>query len=167
MNSKIIIGVFASVLLLAGLLWIARSDLQNTAAVSLASRSALSAEEADFDFGTISMAAGNVSHAFRVKNAGSEPIAIEKMYTSCMCTTATLTKGAQTFGPYGMPGHNSFIPRMNETLGPNAEAVIEAVFDPAAHGPAGVGLAERSVYIETNSAGAPTLELTFRAEVTR
>ncbi|MBI1956974.1 MAG: DUF1573 domain-containing protein [Candidatus Niyogibacteria bacterium] len=167
MNSKIIIGVFASVLLLGALLWFVRSGTSDTAAVSLTSGSALSAEETYFDFGTISMAAGNVSHAFWVKNAGSEPVVLEKMYTSCMCTSASFLKDGKVRGPYGMPGHNSFIPKISETLGPDEEAVIEAVFDPAAHGPAGVGLAERSVYIETNSAESPTLELTFRAEVTR
>ena len=112
------------------------------------------------------MASGKVSHVFAVKNTGTEPVVIEKIYTSCMCTAATLTKGERTFGPFSMPSHG-FIPKIGMTLESGEEAAIEAVFDPAAHGPAGVGLAERVVYLETNAAKSPTLELTFRASVIR
>ena len=45
--------------------------------------------------------------------------------------------------------------------------MLEAVFDPAAHGPSGVGLAQRYVYLETNSAKSPKLEISFQAMVTR
>ena len=88
---------------------------------------------------------------------------INKMYTSCMCTTATLIINGKIFGPYGMQGHG-FIPKINEALAPGEEAQIEAIFDPAAHGPAGVGPIERLIYIE--SSNAPTLELTISAVVT-
>ena len=62
-----------------------------------------------------------------------------------------------------MPGHGA-IPRINQTINPNEEAVVEVVFDPAAHGPAGVGRIGRTVVIENNS-GAP-VELSFIALVT-
>lgn len=123
----------------------------------------LSADEAVYDFGTISMAAGNVSRTFRIRNLSALPIAIEKIYTSCMCTTAVLDVGGEKFGPYGMPGHG-FIPKINKTLDPGAEATVEVVFDPAAHGPSGVGLIERVVVIENN--GGKPLELGFTAVVT-
>ena len=47
------------------------------------SASVLEALESDFDFGTISMKNGNVVKKFEVKNTGSEPIVINKVYTSC------------------------------------------------------------------------------------
>lgn len=80
-----------------------------------------------------------------------------------MCTTATLMMGGKQFGPYGMPGHG-FIPKINETMDAGEEATVEVVFDPAAHGPAGVGRIERGITIE-NNAGRP-LELGFTALVT-
>ena len=80
-----------------------------------------------------------------------------------MCTTATLMIGGGKFGPYGMPGHG-FIPKINGIIGPNEEATVEAVFDPSAHGPAGVGRVQRTVTIE-NSAGQP-VELLLAAMVT-
>ena len=109
------------------------------------------------------MAAGKVSRAFTIKNTGTGSVMIEKIYTSCMCTAAKLTHNDKQFGPYGMPGHG-VIPRISESLATNDEATVEVVFDPAAHGPSGVGRIDRVVVIE-NSAGEP-LELAIRATVT-
>lgn len=114
--------------------------------------------EPAFDFGTISMAAGNVSHSFRIKNSGADAVAINKIYTSCMCTSASLIVGDLKLGPFGMAGHG-FIPKINRALAPGEEASLEIVFDPAAHGPAGVGTIQRVIYLET-SAGRQTLEIT-------
>jgi len=109
------------------------------------------------------MATGKVNHAFKIRNAGIEPVVIGKMYTSCMCTTASLTIDGKQFGPYGMPGHG-FVPKIGQTINPNEEATVEVVFDPAAHGPAGVGRIQRAITIEHN-AGQP-VELLFDAIVT-
>lgn len=123
----------------------------------------LSADESTYDFGTISMAAGKVSHTFKISNLSALPVVIEKMYTSCMCTVAALNVGGEKFGPYGMPGHG-FIPKINKTLNSGAEAMVEVTFDPAAHGPSGVGRIQRSIVIENN--GSQPLELGFTAVVT-
>ncbi|RJQ13467.1 DUF1573 domain-containing protein [Candidatus Parcubacteria bacterium] len=125
--------------------------------------SALINNEAMFDFGKISMAKGNVSHRYKITNSGTEPLTIKKIYTSCMCTTATLLNDSKKLGPFGMPGHG-LIPSINEELSPGMMAEVEVVFDPAAHGPAGIGKVERTVYIENNS-GKP-LTLNFTATVT-
>ncbi|MBI2959718.1 MAG: DUF1573 domain-containing protein [Betaproteobacteria bacterium] len=127
------------------------------------SSGALAARESKFDFGSISMAAGKVTHNYWIRNTGATPIVITKLYTSCMCTTAALVKAGRKFDPYGMPGHG-YIPALNEPLAPNEDAMIEIVFDPAAHGPAGVGPIERVVTIENNA--APPLELALSAVVT-
>ena len=130
---------------------------------SPASSGPLTAKSGKFDFGTVSMAAGKVTHRYWISNAGPDPIVLRKIYTSCMCTTAALVKGGRKFDPYGMPGHG-YIPSLNETLAPKEDAMIEVVFDPAAHGPAGVGPIERVVTIENSS--AQPLELAFSAVVT-
>lgn len=123
----------------------------------------LTTEESVFDFGAISMAAGNVSHSFRVKNASAAPVKIAKIYTSCMCTTATYINGDKKMGPFGMPSHG-VQPKINQIVEPGAEVQIEVVFDPAAHGPAGVGKIERAVYLEGES--GLLLQLGFSAVVT-
>ena len=179
MSTKVIVGACVAVLVLGGLIIAAMPEpgatkpaqSRSTASVSPASVSpasvspagALRARETNFNFGSISMAAGKVTHLYRFRNAGAEPIVLGKMYTSCMCTTAALVKSSgRKFAPVGMPGHTP-IPALNETLQPNEEAMVEVVFDPAAHGPAGIGPIDRVVTIE-NSAGQP-LELAFRANV--
>ena len=90
--NKIIIGIIA-LLLLGGITWIARPNSQGNATVSPARSDALVVEDANnYDFGTISMAEGKVKNAFKIINTSNEAVIINKMYTSCMCTTATLTK---------------------------------------------------------------------------
>ncbi len=116
-----------------------------------------------FDFGKISMAAGKVSKVYWIKNISGDPLTISKLYTSCMCTDATLITKAGKRGPFGMPGHGP-TPRIEERLAPGESAQVEAVFDPAAHGPAGIGQTDRIVTIE-NDGGLP-LELRFSAMVT-
>lgn len=131
------------------------------------SASVLETLEADFDFGTISMKNGSVAKKFEVKNTGSELIVINKVYTSCMCTTARIINASgKTFGPYGMPGHGGGISAAKIEVGAGETANIEVIFDPAAHGPSGVGLVKRAVYLETNSTQSPKVELNFSAMVT-
>ena len=162
--NKNIIGPLIAIVLLGGVIWIARPNSQNSPASLLSNSSGLlSAEEKEFNFGEISMANGNVKHEFKIKNAGNNPIVIEKIYTSCMCTTAALMTDSKQFGPYGMPGHG-FIPKINAAIDPAKEATVEIVFNPAAHGPAGVGRIQRTITIENNA--GQSLELEFAALVT-
>lgn len=165
MNKTTIIGIVIVIIVLGGIVWIARPNSQSapTASLSSSSNGTLEAEETNFDFGTISMAAGNVKHRFKIKNVGNSPVTVRKIYTSCMCTTSVLVIDGKRFGPYGMPGHG-FIPKIDETMSVGEEAAIEVVFDPAAHGPAGVGRIQRTITIENNT-GQP-LEFGFTALVT-
>ena len=171
-TTKVIVGACAAVLVLGGLIIVAMPQpgpntpktVESRPTARASSAGALSAPELNFNFGSVSMARGKVTHRYWIRNAGTKPIVLGKMYTSCMCTTAALVKSSgRKFAPVGMPGHTP-IPSLNETMQPNEEAIVEVVFDPAAHGPAGIGPTDRVVTIE-NSAGQP-LELAFRANVT-
>lgn len=124
---------------------------------------ALASAENAFDFGTISMAAGKVRHQFAITNPTAEPVVIAKIYTSCMCTEAKLIVGDKERGPFGMPGHG-IVPKINQEILPNEQTQVVVEFDPAAHGPAGVGTIQRSVYLEQS--GGVALELTIKARVT-
>jgi len=122
----------------------------------------LKARETAFDFGSISMAAGNVTHRYWFRNESATSVLVRRIYTSCMCTTATLVKGMKVINRYGMPGHGP-LPEVNESLKPGEAAYVDVVFDPTAHGPAGLGPTQRVVTIESD-AGQP-LELHFSANV--
>ena len=111
-----------------------------------------------FDFGRISMAKGNVSYKFQLKNIGDNKVLINKIYTSCMCTSVLLKTSAGEWGPFGMPGHG-YVPNLNILINPNETAEAEAIFDPAAHGPAGLGKFERFVYLEGASGSAQELKI--------
>ncbi len=166
MNKNIIVGLVASIAILGGIVFLSNNSKNAGAEQKLAnvpaSNGSLTIDETSFDFGTISMAKGKVTHNFKIKNIGNAALAISKVYTSCMCTEALLKIDTNNFGPFGMPGHMA-IPSINASLPTGKEAEVEAIFDPAAHGPAGVGKIERVVYLET-SAGLK--ELNFKAVVT-
>ena len=151
---------------LAGIMWWGAQQKNggNATTPEEKSNGLLVSVERIFDFGSISMAAGNVKHTFAVKNTGSEAVRIRKMYTSCMCTSAILTIGSgKRYGPFGMPGHG-FIPSINTEVRSGEEINVEVIFDPAAHGPAGIGEIERLVALEHNA--GESLELNIRAVVT-
>lgn len=132
------------------------------------SAGALNAVESNYDFGTISMKDGIVSYTFEIQNNGTEPVEIGDVYTSCACTTAYVIDSAgKKYGKFGMKGHSGLRKGANVEVAPGESAKVEAVYDPAFHGPSGVGLIERSVYVETNSKQEPNVELRIRAMVTR
>lgn len=168
-NKKNLILIVAVVAVLGVLMWIGRpSPAPTPTSAPLANfvtetNGALVAEKNQHDFGTISMAAGNVTYGFTIKNSSEAPLTLNKIYTSCMCTTAVLIIGEHKHGPFGMPGHG-IVPGIKETLAAGESATLEVIFNPKAHGPAGVGRIERLAYVE-NSAGEP-LELGISAMVT-
>lgn len=125
--------------------------------------SAFTSDSTHYDFGSISMKDGKVTHMFSLTNGSGKPVVIRKIITSCMCTEAFLVHGEDRKGPFGMQGHG-FVPPVNETVSTNDKRMVEVVFDPAAHGPAGVGNIERAVFVEDENGG--TAMLTFKALVT-
>jgi len=150
MNQKLnLILIIGSIAILAGIVVLAGAfsgNSQNSS--SIYSNGVLTAENNDYDFGTISMANGNVSYKFKLKNEGNEKIIIKKVYTSCMCTTAAiLDESGKKLGDFGMPGHG-FIPSFEQRLEPNQTGEVEVIYDPSAHGPAGVGQIEREIILE-------------------
>ncbi len=161
-NTQIIISGLVFAVALLGAAWLALTPrITKTSGTSIA----LAAVEKSYDFGTISMAKGKVSHIFRLKNEGAASVHITKIYTSCMCTTATLRTAAGESGPFGMSGMSGVpLSPVNATIAPGEEATLFVEFNPAAHGPAGTGLLRRIVYVETE--GQQPLEVSFQATVT-
>ncbi len=165
-KNNVIIGTLIAFLLVGGVAWLAMSSGNSSSAQAPAGslHGKLVAVEPSYDFGAISMAKGTVSHLFKIKNEGTETVNLSKLYTSCMCTTAILRLGNVQEGPFGMEGMG-YIPYFSHNLKPGEEAEIEAIFDPAAHGPAGVGQIERVILLENNTGDNP-LSITFSANVT-
>lgn len=112
----------------------------------------LAAAESSYDFGEVSMAKGLVSHEFVLSNTSSAPVKIGSVETTCMCTIAYLKVGeGKEAGPFGMPGHGGPRGTANLTVNPGEKLIVRAVFDPAAHGPAGVGAVERAIIMDVGN----------------
>jgi hypothetical protein len=163
---KNIVIILVAIVLLGGAIYLARptEEVQerNEERAGNVLGALVAKDQDNYDFGSISMSRGIINYTFRIKNTGPETVVVDKIYTSCMCTTATLLKGGRAWGPYGMPGHG-VIPKIGEAVTSGEEADVAIAFDPAAHGPAGVGRVMRSIYLETNDG---KLELKFSALVT-
>ncbi len=139
------------------------SQEQNLVSPSGSGSMMLTATETNYDFGEVSMAKGLVEHKFTLKNNSSEAVKIGRVETSCMCTVAfLLSKDGKEVGPFGMPGHGGPAGSANSIVNPGDEVIVRAVFDPSAHGPAGVGPIERQIALEVG--GEPML-LNFKAVV--
>lgn len=163
MGKNILIAALAA-LGITGLLWWGGSGQASLPDQGQAGASALTTAETLHDFGLISMKNGTVETLFEVTNPTNKDITVERLTTSCMCTVVYIVDGDSRRGPFGMPGHGSTVPRANEVVSVGETLTLAVVYDPNAHGPAGVGPVDRFVYLE-DEAGA-VLELEIKANVT-
>ena len=169
--SKTTITIFTFIFVITGLfIWGAAGRAGTVASVpgapgaASAEKSALTAPETFYDFGTISMKNWNVTKEFTVTNPTDQDITVSTVLTSCMCTTAFIVKpDGNVKGPFSMPGMG-YIPPANETIKPGESRVVRVVYDPNAHGPAGVGEIDRFVMLTDASGG--TLQFEIKALVT-
>ena len=109
------------------------------------------------------MANGKVSYVFKVSNGADKDVFVKTVNTSCMCTEAYIESESGEKGPFKMSSMG-FVPPANETIKAGETRDIKVVFDPAAHGPAGVGAISRQVYVIDDS--GRTLTLNIKAVVT-
>ncbi|KKQ07329.1 MAG: hypothetical protein A3A96_03930 [Candidatus Zambryskibacteria bacterium RIFCSPLOWO2_01_FULL_39_39] len=131
---------------------------------SNSSESSLTASEVFYNFGTISMKNGDVSKEFIITNSTLQDITLKTVLTSCMCTSAFIIEPSGGIkGPFKMPGMG-FVPPANEIIGAGESRVVRVVYNPNAHGPAGVGQIDRFVNL-TDSLGGK-LQLEIKAFVT-
>ncbi|QQG38268.1 MAG: DUF1573 domain-containing protein [Candidatus Kaiserbacteria bacterium] len=128
-------------------------------------QSPLTASELQYDFGTISMKDGLVSRTFTIRNGSDAEVVLSDISTSCMCTNAYLLAGdGVKKGPFGMPGHGAPSSKVGERIPSGESRSLEVVYDPNAHGPAGVGSIDRFIYLADETGGQLTLEI--KANVT-
>src|SRR3989338_555227 len=161
MNKKTVIGIFVgTVIVIGGLIWLGQPTVNQDSSEAKSAESILKSDETNFDFGTISMANGKVNHEFKITNSSNQLVNIKKIYTSCMCTAANFRFNDKTYGLFGMPGHGGgALTTANITLNPGDSGSLDVIYDPNAHGPAGVGAIDRFVYVEDKNGGKLELEI--------
>lgn len=97
---------------------------------------------------------------YEVKNVSGNTLKLKKIATSCMCTKAKIKIGDRETRFFGMEGHTDKNPSVNLEFPKDAVATVIVEFDPAAHGPRGVGPFERIVYLTfSDPAGVKELKL--------
>ncbi|OGG41132.1 hypothetical protein A2118_03605 [Candidatus Kaiserbacteria bacterium GWA2_50_9] len=140
------------------------ASVQGAPGAASNSKSVLTAPEVFYDFGAISMKNGNVTKEFTVTNPTDKDIFVRTVLTSCMCTSAFIVKpDGSTKGPFKMPGMG-YVPPANELIKAGESRTIRVVYNPNAHGPAGVGRIDRFVTLTDTFDG--TLQLEIKALVT-
>lgn len=162
-NKKIIIGfIILTVLILGGGVYILSSTNSSTK-VSSSQNAKIEVDAKTFDWGNIPYGGGTVSKNFILKNTGSDILKLTNIKTSCMCTNAYLEIDGKLSPAFGMHESASYI---GEVL-PGKQANLKVVFDPAFHGPSGVGPIERLVSIQTNDINNPALEFSLKGVVVK
>ncbi|KKQ87054.1 MAG: hypothetical protein UT09_C0021G0010 [Parcubacteria group bacterium GW2011_GWF2_38_8] len=172
MNKRTIISLIVIIIGVGSLVWWSKSVDNNKLSAEGSEKyylartvTALTALETFYDFGTISMKNGNVSKIFKVTNNSAQDIKVPSVTTSCMCTTAYIVdENGERGRPFGMPGHGGAVPKANAIVKTGESLDIEVVYDPNAHGPTGVGLIERSVFLEDENNNV--IEFKFKVNVT-
>lgn len=98
-----------------------------------------------FDFGDVEFRT-IVTQNFKIKNSGNDALEIRRVATSCSCTTARVSQ---------------------EEIAPGAEADLLVTYDTAAmgSGPHGKGKQERIIYVKSNDAANPQVEVKIEAVV--
>ncbi len=153
-EKKIIISIviFTILLLFGGVLLLSGGSPTNAKA---------GVDQLNFDWGQIDMKGGNVSKTFTIKNTGTDILQLTKIRTSCHCTKAQIKIG-ETLSPYfGMNSSFSWV----GDVPPQKEAQLEVIFDPAYHGPSGVGPINRLVSVETNDTKNSRIEFSLTGTV--
>jgi len=156
-NTALLI-VIGAVVIGGGILLFSGDSEQKAEIVEVANASTLSVDKQIHDFGEIDIFDGVVTTEFALTNEGPDDIVVKEGTTSCGCTNAEL--GGISFGMHEEMNKEFVIPS-GETRD------LTVVYDPLAHGPSGTGLAQRSVFIKTNSTVTPELEVRIKAMVVK
>ena len=165
MNEKkllIIIGILTVVILFAGIYFL--STTTSTSQISTSDNvKAYVTDPTSYDWGIIPMDKGDVAKTFTIKNNGSDTLKLYNVKTSCHCTKAYVTINGIDSPKFGMDSLSSWTGEVS----PGQEAKLTAVFDPAFHGPQGVGLINRFVLVETNDKSNQKLTFTLTGTVVK
>ena len=117
----------------------------------------------NWDWGEIKMNGGLAIAEFEVKNEGQQPLKLYNGTTSCACTNARIEVNGKSSGYFGM--HTKSKKIMEIKPGEMGKVVVE--FDPAFHGPSGVGPIQRTVTIATNDTKQVEITLNLSGTVVK
>jgi hypothetical protein len=160
-----IVGIVVTFLLIVGVSFVFGGREQKEEAVVAGTKvEGLEAKPETYDLGDVPINGGLVTKEYEVMNTTSSVLKLKKIATSCMCTKAKVKIGDQETKFFGMEGHGDKNPPVNLEIAAGEVAKVTMEFDPAAHGPQGVGPIDRSIFL-TFSDPAGVKELGFKGVV--
>jgi len=160
---KFLIGAFLiSILVIVGVAFLLTKSSQSQAETPTGDISDLTISPVSYELGDVAIDGGIVSKDYEVVNSTSGKLILKKIATSCMCTTASVQIGDKTTKFFGMEGHGDANPPVNLEIPAGQKAKVTVKFDPAAHGPQGVGPFDRIVWLYFAEG---VKELTFKGVV--
>lgn len=160
----IAIIIFSILLVVGAVVLLSGSQSGGKAQIEKVAGAKMEMTENTFDWGEIDYGGGLIIHSFKIKNSGEKDLEIGNVATSCMCTEAYFKGPAgisPKFGMKGMSRPSSY----KVVLKPGEEGELVVEFDPAYHGPTGVGKMERLVSFETNDPQKPYMEVLLYGNV--
>ncbi|MDP3995768.1 MAG: DUF1573 domain-containing protein, partial [bacterium] len=100
-----------------------------------ADRPVISLSPSSFDFGDVSQKEGVAATLFIVKNEGEKDLVIDRLETSCGCTSASIVFQGEEGPTFNMPGHdiNEQIEGWQVVIAPGDEAQLKVYYDPDVH----------------------------------
>ncbi len=124
----------------------------------------VTANTESIDIGKVSYGGGIVSKTYEIKNDAGQDLKLKKIVTSCMCTKVRVKFADKTTKFYAMEMNGDKNPIISYDFPAGSSATVEFNFDPAAHGPAGIGPIDRVISLYFDGGYK---ELKFNGEVVR
>lgn len=160
----LIITLVFSTILIVGFAFLFGGKKEDDVLVSNQTVEGIEANPESYDLGDVPINGGIVTREYEIKNVSGATLKLKKIATSCMCTKASFEIGGKKTRFFGMEGHGDRNPPVNIEIPAGSSGKVVVQFDPAAHGPQGVGPFERSVFL-TFSDPAGVKELKFNGKV--
>lgn len=162
-DKKIIIGLAVlTLVILGGGVYVVSSTSAPTRITS-SQNAKVEVDQKIFDWGNIPYSGGNATKAFTIKNTGTGILKLTNIKTSCDCTKAQIAIDGKVSPYFSMHSTSSWVGE----VAPGREAQLTVIFDPAFHGPTGVGPIERLISMETNDIQNPRLEFSLKGVVVK
>lgn len=162
-DKKIIIGlIIVTLFILGGGIYIL-SISSAPAKITSSQNAKVSVDQKTFDWGNIPYSGGNATKTFSIKNTGTDTLQLTGVKTSCTCTKAQIVIDGKSSPYFSMHATSSWVGE----VAPGKEAQLTVIFDPAFHGPTGVGPIERLIDIQTNDIQNPNLEFSLKGVVVK
>ena len=156
----ILIGLSLTLLLIFGGVFLV-SKTNNKASLAGGQNTQVSVDKTSYDWGEIGINDGKVQAEFTLTNAGAASLQLANVSTSCECTTAQIVIEGKASPYFGMHQKSSWTGQVEP--GKSAKLIVE--FDPAFHGPQGIGQITRQAVVETNDSKQRKLTFVTTANV--